>query len=224
MSSIRSVSTKPLKFCFALSFCRLITVISWSSKCCSVGTFSSAATSEKGIMLLSSESSMSGGVGGLEPPCCGLIAFGLDGMSLLSRWASAAFAACTCATRMCGSKNESGFEEDVGCTVVLSSTCFLVVVVVDVEVEGAGVSSGSAVLPRVPVVSEGRSLRCGERLPVVEGLNLRRGNPLGDGGSLSARGMRLIGRPEFEDALGTSGSAAFSASFSVSFSASSSPL
>ena len=30
LSSIRSVSTKPLKFCFVLSFCKLMTVISRS--------------------------------------------------------------------------------------------------------------------------------------------------------------------------------------------------
>ena len=58
LSSMRSVSTNPLKFCLALSLCRLITVMSVSSNTCSEGTLASEGTSEKGMMLLSSESSM----------------------------------------------------------------------------------------------------------------------------------------------------------------------
>ena len=55
LSSMRSVSTNPLKFCLALSLCRLITVMSVSSKTCPART---PRSSEKGMMLLSSESSM----------------------------------------------------------------------------------------------------------------------------------------------------------------------
>ena len=61
LSSIRSVSINPLKFCFARSFCRLMTVIALpSSSSGSLLTPSSDGTSEKGIILLSSLSSSRG--------------------------------------------------------------------------------------------------------------------------------------------------------------------
>ena len=61
LSSIKSVSMNPLKFCFARSFCKFMTVIALpSSSSGSLFTPSSDGTSEKGIMLLSSLSSSSG--------------------------------------------------------------------------------------------------------------------------------------------------------------------
>ena len=61
LSSIRSVSMNPLKFCFARSFCKFMTVIALpSSSSGSLFTPSSDGTSENGIMLLSSLSSSSG--------------------------------------------------------------------------------------------------------------------------------------------------------------------
>ena len=74
LSSMRSVSTKPLKFCLLLSLCRLMTVMSLSSKFCSLSTSSSSGTSAKGMMLLSSELSMIGLA--LEGPLC---LFNLEG-------------------------------------------------------------------------------------------------------------------------------------------------
>lgn len=61
LSSIKSVSINPLKFCLARSFCRLITVIALPSRSSgALLTSSSDGTSEKGIMLLSSCSSSKG--------------------------------------------------------------------------------------------------------------------------------------------------------------------
>ena len=61
LSSIKSVSINPLKFCLALSFCRLITVIALPSRSSgSLLTSSSDGTSENGMILLSSCSSSSG--------------------------------------------------------------------------------------------------------------------------------------------------------------------
>ena len=61
LSSIKSVSINPLKFCLARSFCRLITVIALpSSSSGSLLTPSSDGTSANGIMLLSSCSSSNG--------------------------------------------------------------------------------------------------------------------------------------------------------------------
>ena len=61
LSSIKSVSTNPLKFCRALSFCKLMTVMALPSN--SSGellTSSSDGTSANGIILLSSSSSSNG--------------------------------------------------------------------------------------------------------------------------------------------------------------------
>ena len=73
---------------------------------CSDGTLSSEGTSEKGMMLLSSESSMTS--------FSNLVLW-----SGRSRWS--ALVACTCAMRMLGSKKESGLDEDGGCAVVDSA-------------------------------------------------------------------------------------------------------
>jgi hypothetical protein len=204
LSSMRSVSTKPLKFCFDLSFCRFIRVMSWSAKTCSVGTLSSEATSEKGIMLLSSEFSIKGE---LPPPeRWGLVSLSnLEGMSK-SRWS--ALVACTWAIRMLGSKNESGLDEDVGLTVVSNPP----------RVGTVGTVMSSSVVTKtssVVDVDSGLSLRLGmgDLLP-ESGRSLRRGKPLGLI-SVSARGMRLIGRPELDEARGISGRS-FSTSSSCS--------
>ena len=61
LSSIKSVSTNPLKFCRALSFCKLMTVMALPSN--SSGellTSSSDGTSANGMILLSSSSSSNG--------------------------------------------------------------------------------------------------------------------------------------------------------------------
>ena len=61
LSSIKSVSMNPLKFCFARSFCKFITVIALpSSSSGSLLTPSSDGMSENGMMLLSSCSSSRG--------------------------------------------------------------------------------------------------------------------------------------------------------------------
>ena len=61
LSSIKSVSINPLKFCLARSFCKLITVIALPSRSSgSLLTPSSDGTSENGMILLSSCSSSNG--------------------------------------------------------------------------------------------------------------------------------------------------------------------